>query len=59
MDLQELGWGNMNWIDLAQNRDRCRVLVNAVTKLRFNKMRGTFLLIEELLAFQERLCSME
>jgi hypothetical protein len=22
MDLQEVGWGSMDWIDLAQNRDR-------------------------------------
>jgi len=31
MDLQEVGWGNMNWIDLAQNRDSWRGLVNVVT----------------------------
>jgi len=24
MDLQEVGWGGMDWIDLAQNRDRCK-----------------------------------
>jgi hypothetical protein len=34
MDLQEVGWGDMDWIDLAQGRDRCRALVNAVIKLR-------------------------
>jgi hypothetical protein len=28
MDLQEVGW-DMNWIDLAQARDRWRALVNA------------------------------
>ena len=34
MDLQEVGCGYMDWIGLAQNRDRCRTLVNAVMNLR-------------------------
>jgi hypothetical protein len=29
MDLREVGWG-MNWIDLAQDRERWGALVNAV-----------------------------
>jgi hypothetical protein len=40
IDLQEVGWGNMNWIDLAQDRNRWWALVNAVVNLGFHKMRG-------------------
>jgi hypothetical protein len=34
MDLREIGWGGMDWIDLAQDRDQWRALVNTVMDLR-------------------------
>jgi hypothetical protein len=34
MDLREVGWGCMDWINLAEDRDRWRALVNAVMNLR-------------------------
>ena len=36
MDLQEVGRGGMDWIDLAQNKDTWRALVNAVVNLRIS-----------------------
>jgi hypothetical protein len=33
-DLREIGWDGMDWIDLAQDRDHWRLVVNTVMNLR-------------------------
>ena len=40
MDLQEVGGGCGDWMELAQDKDRERALVNTVRNLRVPKMRG-------------------
>ena len=40
MDLQEVGGGCEDWMELAQDRDRWRALVSTVMNHRFPKMRG-------------------
>jgi hypothetical protein len=34
MDFREIGWDGIDWIDLAQDRDQLRALVNAVMNVR-------------------------
>jgi hypothetical protein len=34
MDLREIGWRSVDWIQLAQDRDRWRAVVNTVMNLR-------------------------
>jgi hypothetical protein len=36
MDLREIGWGDMDWIYLAQNRNQWKALVNTAMNLREN-----------------------
>jgi hypothetical protein len=40
MDLREIGWDDMDWIELAQDRDKWRALVNTVMN-GFHKMLGS------------------
>jgi hypothetical protein len=33
MDVRKIGWGGMDWIDLARDKDQWRALVNTIMKL--------------------------
>jgi hypothetical protein len=43
VNLHEVGWGSMEWIILAQDRDRWLALVNVVIKLRVPQNTENFL----------------
>jgi hypothetical protein len=43
MDLREIGWDSMDWIDLAQDRDQWRALVKTVMNLRVLYKAGKYL----------------
>jgi hypothetical protein len=41
MDLREIGWDGVVWMDIAQDRDQWRALVNKVLNIRVHKMLGS------------------
>jgi hypothetical protein len=43
MDLRDIGWDGVDWIDMAQDRDQWRALVNTVLNLRVPLNAGKFL----------------
>jgi hypothetical protein len=55
MDLREIGWDGMDYIDVVQDRDQWRALVNTVMNL---QNAGNFLSSAQLTASQEGLSSM-
>ena len=54
MDLQEVGGGWEDWMELAQHRDRWRALVSTVMNLRVPKMRGISWLAAKPVSFSRR-----
>ena len=54
MDLQEVGGGCRDWMELAQDRDRWRALMGTVRNLRVPKMRGISSLTAEPVGFSRR-----
>ena len=58
MDVREVGWG-MDWIDVAQNRDRWRALVYEVMNFRVPQNGGISRVAKDLSASEEGLRSME
>jgi hypothetical protein len=52
MDFQERGWGGMEWIEVAQDRDQWMALANRIMNLRLHKM-GNSQVVLQLAVSQE------
>jgi hypothetical protein len=50
MNLGEARWSDVDWIDLAQVRNRWRDLVNSVLNLRVHKILGNYRVASQLVA---------
>jgi hypothetical protein len=59
MHFRDVGLGGMDWIDLGQDRDQWRALVNTVMKFGFHKMRVSSRVVTQLAASQKGLSSMK
>jgi hypothetical protein len=57
IDLREIGWEGVNWINLAQDWDQWRAVVNTVVSFGVHKRQGISRLADRLSASQEGLCS--
>jgi hypothetical protein len=57
IDLREIGWDGMDWIELAQDRDQWRGLSNTAMSLRVLEMLRNSCVTAQLAAFQEGLSS--
>jgi hypothetical protein len=53
MDRIDIGWGDMYWINLAQDKDQWRTYANIIMNLLFPKILGNSCIAELLVASQE------
>jgi hypothetical protein len=59
MDLGEVGWGDVYWIGLVQDRNRWRALVDSVLNVRFHKMLENYQVASQVVASPIVLSSIE